>query len=191
MTKGDKRPESVEDDGRLDDAIVVELSEVLDSRDPLLVVLEAIDLHSTGRQRPCRFWSRAWTYLHAYSDVLEDFVDDSNLELGMIPPEIVQQDSEQVYVAVLDLPHLGERTMQLTHDLRVEESQCRMSEGEWGTCGRIFPVQLASELEDLVARVAHEDVVEEVVDVELHGRAFLRRDRRSVRRIALERCMSS
>lgn len=50
MSESDERPESVEDDARVDHAVVVELSEVLDSSDSLLIVLEAVNLSSVGGQ---------------------------------------------------------------------------------------------------------------------------------------------
>lgn len=44
MSESDEGPERVEDDARVDDAVVVELAEVLDRCEALLVVLEAVDL---------------------------------------------------------------------------------------------------------------------------------------------------
>ena len=51
----------------------------------------------------------------------------------------------------------------------------------------IIPMQLANELEDLVARVASQDVVEEMSNVELHRGAFFRWDCGSFRRITLSK----
>lgn len=48
-------------------------------------------------------------------------------------------------------------------------------------------MQLANELEDLVARVASQYVVEEMSNVELHRGAFFRWDRGSFRRITLSK----
>lgn len=44
MAKGDKRPQRVKDDPRIDHAVVVQLAQVLDRRYTLLVVLERVDL---------------------------------------------------------------------------------------------------------------------------------------------------
>lgn len=44
VAEGDERPECVKDDSRVDDTVVVQLAEVLDRRDSLLVVLEAVRL---------------------------------------------------------------------------------------------------------------------------------------------------
>lgn len=49
MAEGDEGPEHVEDDWRADLTIVVKLSEVLDSRDPTLVVLEDVCLRETTK----------------------------------------------------------------------------------------------------------------------------------------------
>lgn len=55
----------------------------------------------------------------------------------------------------------------------------------------IIPVQLANELENLVARVASQDIVEEMSNVELHRGAFFRWDRGSFGRITLSRRRAS
>jgi hypothetical protein len=44
MTESDERPERIEDDGRVDLAVVVQLAEVFDRSDPPLVVLENVRL---------------------------------------------------------------------------------------------------------------------------------------------------
>lgn len=94
----DERPQRVEDDSRVDDAVVVQLAEILDSRDPLLVVLEVVDFHPRAH-------------------VLEHVVEDCDAEVGVEPPEVVQQDGKEVDVAVLDLPHFRKSVVQLADDL--------------------------------------------------------------------------
>jgi len=113
VAKGDERPQRVEDDARVDDAVVVQLAEVLDGRDALLVVLEVVDLH-------------------AGAHVLEHIVDDADAEVGVVPAEVVQEDGEQVHVAVLDLPDLGEGVVELADDL---QGTARARVSEMRACG--------------------------------------------------------
>jgi hypothetical protein len=79
MAKGDERPERIENDARVEHAVIVQLAEVLDGRDALLVVLEVVDLH-------------------ADADVLEDVVNDGDAEVGMVASEVVEQDGEEMNV---------------------------------------------------------------------------------------------
>lgn len=44
MSERDERPKSVKDYARVDDAIIIKFSKILDGRYALLVVLEAADL---------------------------------------------------------------------------------------------------------------------------------------------------
>lgn len=127
MTESDKGPKSVEDNARLDHSVVVQLSEILDRRYPLLVVLEAVDLWredesaQDGRRKLMRPQSnletkregaevqrRRRTHLHSDTNVLQNFVNHSRVEFRMIPSQIVQQHRKQMNVAELDLPDLRE-----------------------------------------------------------------------------------
>lgn len=116
MSEGDEGPEGVEDDARVDDAVVVELAEVLDRRDALLVVLEAVDL-AAKRVSFRGLIKTERTYLHSDADVFQNLVDDADVEVRMVATEFVEQDGKKVNVAVLDLPDLRERTVELPHDL--------------------------------------------------------------------------
>lgn len=98
MAERDERPQRIKYDSRVDDAVVVQLAEVLDSCNPLLVVLEVVDFHPRAH-------------------VLEHVVEDCDAEIGVEPSEVVQQDGKEVNVAVLDLPHFGEGVVQLADDL--------------------------------------------------------------------------
>lgn len=99
VSKRDEGPERVENDARVDHAIVVQLAEVLDGRDALLVVLEVVDLHTDA-------------------NILEDVIENSYAEVGMETAKVVQEHGEEVHVAVLDLPHLGERVVELADNLK-------------------------------------------------------------------------
>ena len=99
MAERDEHPERIEDDLGVDDAIVVELAEVADGRDAVLVAAVVVALE-------------------AAADVLEDLIDHVDGKGAVEAAEVVQQEREELNVAVADLPDLGERVAELAEDLR-------------------------------------------------------------------------
>ena len=79
MSKGDEGPKHIKDYGGIDDSVHVQLAEVLDSRDPPLVVLEDVFLELLAEP-----W-REITHFHSNPNVLHDLVHHSNGEFRVIP----------------------------------------------------------------------------------------------------------
>lgn len=98
MAKGDEHPERVEDDLGVDDAVVVELAEVADRRDAVLIAPVVVALEPAA-------------------DVLKDLIDHVDGKDAVEAAEVVQQEGEELNVAVADLPDLGERVAELAQDL--------------------------------------------------------------------------
>jgi hypothetical protein len=57
------------------------------------------------------------THLHTHTNVLEHLIDNGDVERGVVATKIIEQHGEEVDVAVLDLPDLGERAVKLAHNL--------------------------------------------------------------------------
>lgn len=64
------------------------------------------------------YWEQA--HLHADADILHDLIDNRHAELGMVPLQIMNQSSEELDVAVLDLPRLSEREQEVVIYLHVQ-----------------------------------------------------------------------
>jgi len=161
MAERDEHPERIEDDLGVDDAIVVELAEVADGRDAVLVAAVVVALE-------------------AAADVLEDLIDHVDGKGAVEAAEVVQQEREELDVAVADLPDLGERVAELAEDLRVSAVSLQAQTDQ---C--IVPVERADGHEHVVDRQPAELVVDEVFGEELHWRVLLGRNRRSIRRAGL------
>ena len=63
------------------------------------------------------------TYLHLDYDIFQDAIHHRNAKLRMEAREVVQQNGEQIYVAELYFPDLGERIIQFPNDLSSSSNQ--------------------------------------------------------------------
>ena len=130
---------------------------------------EPVDIHLPqilDRRHPLLI-QLVYIVLQAPPHVLQHLVDDADGELEMVALQVVHEHREEADAPVLDLPGLREDLVQGAHD------------------GGVGPIELADELEDFVESAFGEDVVDEVSDEELHGRAFFDADGSAFRRVAL------
>ena len=104
MTESNQTPKCVEHDPRVDHPKDIQLSKVLNSRDPLLVVPINIQLH-------------------APADIFQHLVDNGAGEFGVVSLKIVSEHSEECDTAVRHFPRSREHLEEHAVDFRVVPTQ--------------------------------------------------------------------
>ena len=100
MTESNQTPKRVEHDPRVDHPIDVQLSKVLDSRDPLLVVPVNVQFH-------------------APADIFQHLVDNGYSESGVVSLKIVSEHSKECDTAVGHFPWSREHLEEHAVDFQV------------------------------------------------------------------------
>lgn len=101
MAEGDEGPKYVKNDGGIDDAVHVQLSEELDGCNAPLIELENVFLLVS-----CK--GGTVTHFHPNADVFHYLVHHGDGKVGMITLQVVHEASCQTDVFVLGLPDFRE-----------------------------------------------------------------------------------